>query len=365
MEDKLANISNEGKIFKIRSQSFSISSDTILFNVIYSSNSVTYKENLKVKGQISGQMSDHKKEETISSTATYIEQVALQMLSYKSSAQRMTGSELLQARKQSQYTPINVTENGRPCILFWAKRITIKFKNYTQLDLTDKTFGAHSKVDVKDSVCSDENAILSLKFGDIDIVKGLVIRFIMVNTHYKQSGQNWFSLNSVQIQYNGSLQAMFNATDIYAPAAYSYHCQYVSSLQKHNALLVPISKDDIARLWQITFTDFQIQGFNVEAAGKFAYTSDCTSFFTPAILMGLVMSLVLLLVLAYALHMLIHLKSIDRHYECKASTVHFPKSKEIDAEDEKEPLRNNTECYELKDQPMYIAYMQQCVSVSK
>lgn len=59
----------------------------------------------------------------------------------------------------SHYNPLNITFNGSPCILFWARRIMIKFQNRTQLDLTDKTFGVHATVDVADSNCSEENAM--------------------------------------------------------------------------------------------------------------------------------------------------------------------------------------------------------------
>uniref|UniRef100_A0A8D0BS01 ATPase H+ transporting accessory protein 1 like n=1 Tax=Salvator merianae TaxID=96440 RepID=A0A8D0BS01_SALMN len=198
---------------------------------------------------------------------------------------------------------------------------------------------------------------LSLNFGDIDNLKGFVIRFILTNSYYKLSIQNWFTLHRIQLIYNHSVQATFNATRIHAPASYSYHCEHVSNLQRYDALLTPSSVDDAAKLWEVTFIDFQIQGFNIED-GQFAYAKDCASLFPPAILMGLVMSLILLLVLAYALHMLIHLKSLDRHYECKASPVYFPQMKDIDTVDEKEPLRNNgIEAYELRCQQYSKIYI--------
>ncbi|XP_074057695.1 V-type proton ATPase subunit S1-like protein isoform X1 [Macrotis lagotis] len=248
----------------------------------------------------------------------------------------------------SQIIPINVSVNGTPCILFWAKRITIKFKNQPLLDLTDKTFGKEARVDVGNSNCSEENAMLSLKFGDIDNLKGLDIRFILIN-YNRLSVQSWFSLHRVQILYNNSIQATFKATRIHAPSKYSYHCLHVSSLQRYDALLVPSSTNDISRLWEVTFIDFQIQGFNVKE-GQFAYARDCASFFSPAILMGLAMSLILLLVLAYALHMLIHLKSLDRHYDCKASPAYFVPMKDLEgATEEKEPLRRHGhDCHELR-----------------
>ncbi|XP_050185560.1 V-type proton ATPase subunit S1-like protein isoform X2 [Myiozetetes cayanensis] len=257
----------------------------------------------------------------------------------------------------SHHSPLNVTVNGIPCILFWAKRIMIRLENHTQLDLTEKTFGVHATVDVGDSNCSEDSAMLSLKFGDIGNLKGLVIRFLLTTSYYQLSVQNWFSLHRLQLLYNHSVQATFNATQIHAPATYSYHCDHVSSLQRYDALLIPSSENDLSQLWEVTFIDFQIQGFNIQQ-GHFAYAKDCASFFSPAILMGLVMSLILLLVLAYALHMLIHLKSLDRHYECKASPAYFAQMKDNDMGDEKEPLRNSgNESYELRNKQFGKIYI--------
>ncbi|XP_060091722.1 V-type proton ATPase subunit S1-like protein [Heteronotia binoei] len=284
-----------------------------------------------------------------------LQQVAIaQVMNYNISSKENSERESV---IHSHYSPLNVTVNGSPCILFWARRIMIKFQNQTQLDLTDKAFGVHATVDVADSNCSEENAVLSLNFGDVDNLKGFVIRFMLTNSYYKLSIQNWFTLHRIQLIYNHSVQATFNATRIHAPASYSYHCEHVSNLQRYDALLTPSSTNDAARLWEITFIDFQIQGFNIED-GQFAYAKDCASLFPPAILMGLVMSLILLLVLAYALHMLIHLKSLDRHYECKASPAYFPQMKDMDTADEKEPLRNNgNEAYELTSQQFSKIYI--------
>ncbi|KAM4808785.1 V-type proton ATPase subunit S1-like protein isoform 1-T1 [Rhinophrynus dorsalis] len=256
--------------------------------------------------------------------------------------------------------PINVTANGKTCILFRVKRIMIKLKNQTALDLTDKNSHLYNTVDFAESNCSEDNATLSLKFYNTGSIQGLTLRILLI----KSSVQNWFKLQSVQILCNNSVQATFNATRIFAPISYSYHCLHVSSLQKYDALLVPSSADDSSRQWDVTFLDFQIQGFNV-GEGQFAYAKDCTTFFSPAILMGLVMSLILLLVLAYALHMLIHLKSIDRHYQRKSSTTYFLQTKDNSLEDELEPLRGNPhESYELKQQQYCRLHMQQCASVT-
>lgn len=70
------------------------------------------------------------------------------------------------------------------------------------------------------------------------------------------------------------------------------------------------------------------------------------------------MSLILLLVLAYTLHMLIHLKSLDRHYECKSSPAYFPQMKDNDMGDEKEPLRSSgNESSELGNQKLCKIYI--------
>ncbi len=84
----------------------------------------------------------------------------------------------------------------------------------------------------------------------------------MSNTYYESVGQNWFTLDSVHIHYNWTHEATFNATEVYAPATYSFHCQHVSSLQKYDTLLVPSSHTDSSANWHITFTDFQVAATN-------------------------------------------------------------------------------------------------------
>ncbi|KAM3939418.1 V-type proton ATPase subunit S1-like protein isoform 2-T2 [Leptodactylus fuscus] len=275
----------------------------------------------------------------------------------------MTG-EVIHGSHSPPQSTINITKNGNTCILFGVKRIIIRFKNQTQLDLTNRNFSLYDNVDKGESNCNEENSTLVLKFLKVGHLKGLALRFLLVKSYYKLSVQNWYKLQSVQILLNHSVQATFNTSKIFAPISYSYHCQHVSSLQKYDALLVPSSAENSSRLWDVTFQDFQIQGFNIED-GEFAYAKDCTTYFSPAILMGLVMSLILLLVLAYALHMLIHLKSMDRHYQRKCSATYFPKMKDNYLEDEREPLRGNgQEFYELR-QPEYCRLsIQQCASVS-
>ncbi|XP_054411686.2 V-type proton ATPase subunit S1-like protein isoform X2 [Pongo abelii] len=256
----------------------------------------------------------------------------------------------------NHHGPVNVSIDGIPCILFWAKRIMIKFKNQTWLDLTYEAFGQKVTVDPDNSNCSEESARLSLKLGDAGNPRSLAIRFILTN-YNKLSIQSWFSLRRVEIISNNSIQAVFNPTGLYAPSGYSYRCQRVGSLQRDQALLLPSDMDDGSSLWEVAFIDFQIQGFAIKG-GRFTKAQDCTSSFSPALLIGLAMSLVLLLVLAYALHMLIYLRYLDRQYDLIVSPAHFLQLKARDTAEEKELLRSQgAECYELRSQQISKIYV--------
>uniref|UniRef100_A0AAY4CNU3 ATPase H+ transporting accessory protein 1 like b n=1 Tax=Denticeps clupeoides TaxID=299321 RepID=A0AAY4CNU3_9TELE len=201
--------------------------------------------------------------------------------------QPRTKRKLLQSSSSGPYSPLAMAYNRKTCILFRAKRLAIRCRNETFLGLTDRVFGSSALVNIKDSVCTNEKATLSLHIGDMEDIR-------MSNTFYESVGQNWFTLGSVHIHYNWTHNAL---------ATSSYHCQHVSSLQKYDTLLVPSSLTD-------TMSFKKIQAFNVQS-NKFASASDCATFFTPAIVMGLVTSLILLLVLAYAMHMVVHLKRTD------------------------------------------------------
>ncbi|KAI3369292.1 hypothetical protein L3Q82_007542 [Scortum barcoo] len=217
-----------------------------------------------------------------------------------------------------------VLSNGEPCILFQARKLSLRYEKQKQLDLTERAFSPQKPVDISQSVCRQDKATLLLRFGDVEDLRGLTIRLQLSNTFYESSGQWWFSVDSVSLLYNTSEEASFNASEVYAPSSSSYHCLHVSSQQRHSALLLP--NTDHARRWAITFTNFQIQAFNI-TSGKFSPASDCATFLTPAILMGLITSLILLLVLAYALHMVIHLKHIE-HDDNHKPDIYFPHNPE-------------------------------------
>ncbi|XP_047440010.1 ATPase H+ transporting accessory protein 1 like a [Mugil cephalus] len=226
------------------------------------------------------------------------------------------------------FPPLKVLSNGEPCVLFQARKLSLRFDKQKQLDLTEQAFSPQKPVDTSQSVCRQDKATLVMRFGDVEDLRGLSISLQLSNTFYESSGQWWFSVDSVSLLYNSSEEAVFNASDVYAPASSSYRCLHVSSLQRYSALLLPST--DHASRWSVTFTDFQIQAFNV-SSGKFSPATDCATFLTPAILMGLVTSLILLLVLAYALHMVVHLKHIEHDDEHK-SDVYFPEFPEEELE---------------------------------
>ncbi|XP_058487328.1 ATPase H+ transporting accessory protein 1 like a isoform X1 [Solea solea] len=220
------------------------------------------------------------------------------------------------------FPPLKVMSNAEPCIMFQARKLSLRYENQKQLDLTEQAFSPKKTVDTSQSVCYHDKAVLVMRFGDVEDLRSLSIRLQLSNTFYESSGQWWFSVNSVSLLYNMSGEASFNASEVYAPTSSSYHCLHVSNLQHHSALLLPSS--DHAHRWTVTFTDFRIQAFNI-SSGRFSAASDCVTLLTPAILMGLISSLILLLVLVYALHMVIHLNHIDNEHKAE---VYFPQNPE-------------------------------------
>ncbi|XP_023180442.1 V-type proton ATPase subunit S1-like isoform X2 [Xiphophorus maculatus] len=216
--------------------------------------------------------------------------------------------KLLQAAGAAlPFSPLKVLSSGEPCILFQARKLSLRFEKQRPVDLTELTFSPQKLVDTRESLCQQDKATFQLS-----------------NTFYESSGQWWFSVDRVSVSYNTSEEVVFNATDVYAPASSSYRCLHVSSLQRYSGLLLPSTEH--AQRWAITFIDFQIQAFNI-SEGRFSPASDCTTVLTPAILMGLITSLILLLVLAYALHMVVHLKHIE-HDDDQKPDIYFPQSPE-------------------------------------
>lgn len=83
-----------------------------------------------------------------------------------------------------------------------------------------------------------------------------VSSFVMSRRHYKVSARHWFTLDAVELEYNGT-KAVFNGSrNIYAPAEYSYRCQSVTSYRW--PLLTPRTSKDPANQWRVVFEDFQV-----------------------------------------------------------------------------------------------------------
>lgn len=70
----------------------------------------------------------------------------------------------------------------------------------------------------------------------------------------------------------------------------------------------------------------QIQGFGLANSTNFSYASDCASFFTPAIWMGLVTVLLTLQILVYGLHMIMQINTMDRFDDPKGPSISVPQS---------------------------------------
>uniref|UniRef100_A0A8B9QL99 Uncharacterized protein n=1 Tax=Apteryx owenii TaxID=8824 RepID=A0A8B9QL99_APTOW len=147
-----------------------------------------------------------------------------------------------------------------------------------------------------------------------------IMKFLMTNVFYGGSARNWSTLESVEIVQDDKKFAKFNVSVISAPAEYSFHCQLVGTSNLYPARLIP--SNDEAKNWDVFISRFQIQGFNIENS-QFSYASNCTSFFTPGIWMGLVTSVVLLWILAYGIHMIMQLTTNSRFDDPKGPALLF------------------------------------------
>ncbi|KAM6302033.1 V-type proton ATPase subunit S1 [Podargus strigoides] len=221
------------------------------------------------------------------------------------------------------YPPLNVTTGNDICILFYARNFSLKANNSVFIDLTNATFVTQN-VDVSSSECSDINTTLSLKYTNpVNGISSLEIRFLMTNKFHGVSARNWSTLDSVEIVQDGEKFAKFNVSVISAPAEYSFHCQLVGTSSLYPARLIPSNNE--AKNWDAFISWLQIQGFNIEN-NQFSYASDCTSFFSPGIWMGLVTSIVLLWILAYGIHMIMQLTTNSRFDDPKGPALSVPQT---------------------------------------
>ncbi|XP_037007222.2 V-type proton ATPase subunit S1 [Artibeus jamaicensis] len=224
------------------------------------------------------------------------------------------GRQLLQKQSVSAeiLPPVSYNDTA-PRILFWAQNFSVAYRERWE-DLTSMTFGAQ-QLNLTGSFWNESVASLSLTYEQL-FGTTVTFKFILANSFYPVSARYWFTMERLEIHSNGSV-VQFNASQITGPSIYSFHCQYVSSLSKEGSILVPTTQPS---LWHMTLQHFQIQAFNV-AGEQFSYASDCASFFSPGIWMGLLTSLFMLFIFTYGLHMILSLKTMDRFDDHKGPTI--------------------------------------------
>uniref|UniRef100_A0AAZ3SCS5 ATPase H+ transporting accessory protein 1a n=1 Tax=Oncorhynchus tshawytscha TaxID=74940 RepID=A0AAZ3SCS5_ONCTS len=209
------------------------------------------------------------------------------------------------------------------CIMLWAENLTVSVLRggrWERHDLTSLTFGEGVTPRLQGSLCNQSHS----RSGTFELMLCVCVsRFAMSQRHYKVSARRWFTLDAVEIEYDGQKATFNGSRNVYAPAEYSYRCQSVTNFRY--PLLVPRTSKDPANQWRVSFTDFQIQGFNV-AGGEFSYASDCAGFFSPGIWMGLLTSLLMLMVLTYGLHMIMQLHTMDRFDDPKGPAISVPQT---------------------------------------
>ncbi|XP_043979550.1 V-type proton ATPase subunit S1-like isoform X3 [Gambusia affinis] len=175
---------------------------------------------------------------------------------------------------------------------------------------------AKENASLSGSMCNSTNSELVLTYVNY------TLSFTMSQRFYPVSARNWFTLDSVQVRSSGQNASFVGSHGIYAPAEYSFHCQYVSSFR--DILLVPANQDSTQ--WKLNFVEFQIQGFGLSNGTNFSYASDCAGFFTAGIWMGLISSLLMLLIFVYGLHMIMQLNTMDRFDDPKGPSISVPQS---------------------------------------
>ncbi|XP_050953123.1 ATPase H+ transporting accessory protein 1a [Labeo rohita] len=303
----------------------------LVFRLPYSGGAdmMSTKEVLSGNDEVIGQVLSIMKAQSVPYTAVFTALWPSRVIEEASPAVHSVWSRsLLQSRREEPVTkpPLEFKEKGSTCILLWAEKLVVsqyRSGKWERHDLAPKTFGEGASPNLSGSSCNETHSRLEINYEDVLNYRSFKLVFVMNRRHYKVSARHWFTMDLVQLEYDGK-NAKFNGSRyVYAPSEYSYRCESVSSSRYPQ--LSPHSDKDNANDWQISFDDFQIQGFNV--AGKdFSYASDCASFFTPGIWMGLVTSLLMVLVLTYGLHMIMQLRTMDRFDDPKGPAISVPQT---------------------------------------
>ncbi|XP_034722011.1 V-type proton ATPase subunit S1 [Etheostoma cragini] len=228
--------------------------------------------------------------------------------------------------KAQIYAPVEFKEGEDTCVLLWARSLSVSILRsgrWEDHDLTSSTFGEGVSPKLHGSSCDKTRARLVLNYENVLGHRSFKLIFAMTQRLYKVSARRWFTLDALELEYDGTKATFNGSRSVYAPAEYSYRCESVSSFRW--PLLVPRSSKDPANQWRVSFQDFQIQGFNVSGS-EFSYASDCAGFFSPGIWMGLMTSLLMVLVLTYGLHMIMQLRTMDRFDDPKGPAISVPQT---------------------------------------
>lgn len=290
-------------------------SNLLLINLPYcSSLQKSCKEVLHENDEIIGKVLSSMKAKNIPYTAIYTGFQPSRVISETPISDQPVGRSLLQADGPEVKPPIMFNVSGGPCIMLWAQNLTVRLgPSSPWIDL------AQDVPSFVGSLCNGSTSRLVLSYQS-----GFTLSFSMSKRFYSVSAREWFSLDAVELQY-ANLSASYIANrDIYAPAEYSFHCQSVANFG--DALLRTNTTDRNSSEWRLNFIDFQIQGFGLANSTNFSYASDCASFFTPAIWMGLVTVLLTLLILVYGLHMIMQINTMDRFDDPKGPSISVPQS---------------------------------------
>ncbi|XP_029910832.1 V-type proton ATPase subunit S1b [Myripristis murdjan] len=268
------------------------------------------KEVLHRNDEMIGEVMSIMKAKNVPYTAIYTGLQPSRVISEMSMSSQPVGRTLLQ--NVDVKPPIMFNANNTPCIMLWAQSLNVSFTGGSQW--TDFALQTPS---LTGSQCNGSSSLLVLTYPNA------TLSFAMSRQFYSVSARNWFTLDSVQLQFSGQTASFIGSRGIYAPAEYSFHCESVSSFR--DALLVPNNTNQNTSQWMVNFVDFQIQGFGV-SNGNFSYASDCAGFFSPGIWMGLLTSLLMLLILVYGLHMIMQLNTMDRFDDPKGPSISVPQS---------------------------------------
>lgn len=104
----------------------------------------------------------------------------------------------------------------------------------------------------------------------------------MSQRFYPASARNWFTLDSVQLQANGSSASYIGRQNIYAPVEYSFRCQSVSSFQDPLLVLNNTSPSNLD--WRLNFVDFQVRPLRCVLKDVLSGESFCCSLSTFSVL---------------------------------------------------------------------------------